>query len=180
MTTAPVWMQFADEPNTWYDRFSQYYLPLGPGRTLLQAYIAFTKATDEDKSTLMTVRPPMSAPPTWTDASRMWDWRKRGTAWDASQVSELAHTLTAARQFIQQSTLDAAKTLHKALDNPKYAVAAAKEILDRGGVPAVTVHAIRTIPFTADDLALAAREVEEWQAQQLTQAAPKKGLVLNG
>jgi len=159
------WTQRTDEANEWYDKFMLHYIPLGPTRTLLQAYLSYAKAsaTSSDQAVMVIANPPKSAPANWSTVAREMDWRKRALAYDAEQSKDLVNTMTQAKQVLQAATLDAAVALRNALSNPKFAVAAAKEILDRGGLPAVTLHAIKLMPFTADDLAQATREVEEWQ-----------------
>jgi len=163
---ATPWTQEVNEPDAWYDKFVKYFIPLGVTRNLLSAYIEYIKDTSPDKAILMAARRPMSAPNEWTEAAGEWSWRKRALAYDADQVKDLASVLQQARQEVQEATLEAVRTLRAALKNPKTAVPAAKEILDRGGLPAVTVHSIKIIPFTADDLAAARDELEQWMTDR--------------
>jgi len=163
---ANPWTQRIDEPDVWYDRFTKYFVPLGITRNLLSAYIEYVKDTSPDKAVLMAVRRPISAPNDWTDMAGEWDWRKRALAYDANQVKDLSTVLQQARQEVQEATLEAVRTLRAALRNPKTAVPAAKEILDRGGLPAVTIHSIKMMPFTADDLAAARDELEQWMTDR--------------
>lgn len=179
---ASPWTQMVEEPTEWYEKFEKYYLPLGPGRTIMQAFIAFAKATSPEQSILMTVSPPNAAPHSWSQMSNQWQWRKRALAWDAEQVRGAADQVMFARQLAQMATVEAVQTLRKALANPKTAVQAAKELLDRGGVPSVTIHAVKSVPFTADDLAQAARELEEWKnsSNSLENSTPNNLLDASG
>ena len=164
---AVPWMQAADEPDEWYDKFITFYVPLGPTRTLSRAFEKFATANATvEQMVLLTTKRIIIAPNSWAKASGEYNWRKRAISYDAEQVKGIASTISQARQELQEATLDAVQALKKALNNPKTAVVAAKEILDRGGLPSVQVHAIKTIPFTADDLAQARDEVNEWLKQQ--------------
>jgi hypothetical protein len=177
--TATPWMQQVDEPNEWHDKFLNYYLPLGPTRTLLRAFIDFAMATSPEQKILMSVRRPASAPASWSTMAREWEWRKRASAFDLTQMEELVATKDMARLEVQMATLDAVRALKLALLNPRTAVNAAKEILDRGGLPAVTVHIGKTVPFTADDLANAMKELDNWK-QQRPLPPPRNLLEQNG
>lgn len=65
-----------------------------------------------------------------------------------------------------QSTEAAARALVENLKNPRLAVAAAKEILDRGGLPGTHLVGVgRVEPYTADDLRSAEEAVNKWEKQ---------------
>lgn len=170
LVIANPWTQMVDEPDEWYDKFTTYYLAMGYGRTLTKAFEQYVLAEHPEKKDVVLVRGTHTAPSSWSVMSNRYNWRKRAQAWDAERAKDLASTVTEARTLLQETTVEAVMTLRKALTNPRTAVAAAKEILDRGGVPAVTVHQVKLVPFTADDLAEARSEIEEWMSQR----APKK------
>lgn len=161
------WAQLADEPDEVYELFSKYYLPLGPARTLLRAYLMFLAEKDPDKAAKYSVIGKESADPKWSMYSSGWNWRMRAQAFDAFQYASAAATVQEARRIILENTANAAKALVDKLGDPRLAVAAAKELLDRGGVPAASVvgHANLT-PFTTDDLNRASKELETWQKKQ--------------
>jgi hypothetical protein len=153
------WNQMPGEPDEWYEKFVKYYLELGPGRTLLRAYVAFKKDTNPS------YRAPNSAPVNWTMAAGDWEWRMRSQDYDTYNYEGLVGDVQSARNVLLISAVEAAETLRGALKDPRLKVAAAKEILDRSGVPAVSVHDIRSTPFTADELAKAHEELKEWERQ---------------
>lgn len=159
----PSWAQLEGEPDDMYEVFVQFYLALGIGRTLAQAYALYYEKFRSPESTAQYLKPPQA----WFDAARKWEWRLRSLEYDKHQLQIAANTIQAARQKIQQSTVLAVDALIEALDNPRLKVAAAKEILDRGGVPTKTVHVLEMQPYTADDFAQAAKEVELWERKML-------------
>jgi hypothetical protein len=167
------WDHHPDEPEEWYNKFSTYYLPLGYGRTLVRAFEAFVLAEHPEKANIVIVRGVHTAPASWTAASSMYNWRKRAQAWDNERANAVANTISEARAKLQEATVEAVDALKAALKNPRTAVNAAKEILDRGGVPSVTVHQVKLVPFTADDLALARMEIEEWLTQRPQKSLPE-------
>jgi hypothetical protein len=79
--------------------------------------------------------------------------------------------ITAVKQAqlnLKLATVKAVDTLIAQLDSPRNGVQAAKEILDRGGIPGRSItDNITTVHISADDMAQAAREVEDWEKNLL-------------
>lgn len=161
------WNQLDGEPDEVYDLFTRFYLPLGPSRTLLKAYLMFLAETQPAKSEKYAVVGKASADPKWSLWANGWNWRTRAQAFDSMQYTAAMATVQEARRIILENVARAAQALVDKLDDPRLGVAAAKELLDRGGLPAASVvgHANLT-PFTTDDFNRASRELEEWQQNQ--------------
>lgn len=77
MTDQP-WNQQPGEPVRWFNRFDSFYRPLGPERTLEEAWRRCQVA--EAKSSK--AKRPGSY---WYNASQRWNWKKRAQAWDMAQ-----------------------------------------------------------------------------------------------
>jgi len=158
-----AWLQMDKEPDLWYQRFVKYYLPLGIGRTLLKALMAYYQTEEPEKYELALMNARQSVGMTWSQMASAWLWRDRAKQYDAIRFQEASKSIDQARTIILENTGKAAQTLVTSLDNPRTAVAAAKEILDRGGIPGTIVRENRVVPFTADELARAREEVGEWE-----------------
>lgn len=161
------WLMQEGEPSLWFNRFLKYYLPLGAGRTLTQAYLFYLKeenpelaaAKEESGRYINTTR-------SWSENARIWHWRERAEAFDRFSALDFARTVAQARNKILENSLAAAEALVSNLTNPRTGVQAAKEILDRAGIPSTHIigHANLT-PYTADDFNQAEKEVKEWEEQ---------------
>lgn len=102
----------------------------------------------------------------WSEKSREWKWRERADAFDLYNASEYAGVVDQARATLLKSSDEAAKALVANLTNPRLAVAAAKEILDRAGLPGTHIVGVGHLePYTADDLRKAEEEVSSWERQ---------------
>lgn len=76
-----AWEKRPDEPAIWFDRFTRFYLPLGPSRSLLGAYRAYRKeASDSDR-----MRAVNSVSAGWKENALKYDWRGRADAFDAHE-----------------------------------------------------------------------------------------------
>jgi len=155
--------QILDEPDSWYDRFVKYYLALGPSRSLRKAWFAHMRAEMPESYDKRKHR--VSADVSWSDASNAWDWRKRAEAYDAEIYAGALSTVEGARLMLLTHAEEAATTLVLALQSSRLKVAAAKEILDRAGLPAVKEVRLNTTPYSNEELQQAAKELEEWEAQ---------------
>jgi hypothetical protein len=158
------WLQMPNEPLRWYVRFMTYFLPFGPSRTLTRAYLAYLAAERPNavglKKTANTVRGAVS----WQHACHDWQWRQRAEAFDRLNLLEYVTLVDKARDKIMRSMEDAADALADALTIPRLKVSAAKEILDRGGLPGTTnIGVSRIEPYTADELHKAEQEVAAWE-----------------
>ena len=117
---------------------------------------------------LLKTAPESSVPGGWIRAYIDWEWLKRSVAYDESQVEEAVAAVRQAQLNLRLSTVKAVETLISNLDSPRNGVQAAKEILDRGGVPAhTTSDVITTVNINSDEMAEATKEVEEWEKKML-------------
>lgn len=167
------WEREADESETWYARFIKYYVSQGVSRSLTRAYIMYLA---EEKPQLLaeTGIERRTASSEWSNQAKMFKWRQRAEAYDIATSVDMAKAVDAARQKLFESAERAATALAEALENPKSKVSAAKEILDRVGLPATQVHVNKNVNFTADDLMRAQQEVGEWE-QNLKQTPKSNG-----
>jgi len=166
LITVP-WLMQENEPSKWFNYFLMYYLPLGPGRTLTQAYIAYLKiekpeiaeAKEASGRYINTTR-------NWSETARLWHWRERAEAFDRYNSVSNAQVVAKARAKLVESAEKAATALVENLTNPRLAVQAAKEILDRAGLPSAHIvgHANLT-PYSADDFNKAQEEMKAWEEQ---------------
>jgi hypothetical protein len=159
------WDQVAEEPDEQYMWFHDYYLEMGYRRTIRGAHAAWVVATNPPGSQRLGKADQARK---WSRAAEDWEWFKRATAYDAYSQSDALTAVKQAQLNLKLATVAAVDALIKNLDNPRTGVAAAKEILDRGGIPGRTISDnITTVHISADDMAQAAREVEEWETKIL-------------
>jgi hypothetical protein len=159
------WSRQENEPENWYMRFHVHYLSLGPTRTLLKAFMACVQVEDPTKFESYVLNPPQSVTSQWSQMASAWEWRKRARAYDEVMMRDASRVVDAAYKTIIENTQAAAQTLVDNLKNPRLAVAAAKEILDRGGLPGSSTVRHEIVPFTADELGRASDEVHAWENQ---------------
>ena len=69
-----VWERQDGEPNKWYSRFV-IFLQMGPSRSLLGAVNIEKDRNGQKKAEV-------SAPTSWREAAKQWNWRARAEAWD--------------------------------------------------------------------------------------------------
>lgn len=161
-----AWTQQDGEPYFWFHRFITYFLPLGPGRSIIKAYETMVAAEHpEVAEARRRSKKKMNATGAWSTKARVWGWRDRAKAYDKFAFSEALAEVDKARLTLLESADKAALALVGALSNSRLVVAAAKEILDRVGLPGTTNVGVGPIDkFTADELRQAEREVDEWES----------------
>ncbi len=76
MSSAKPWDKQEEEPSLWWERFNKFYRPLGPSRTLTQAY----KKYYEEKHGKAPTRPGYTAD--WGRKAELHEWRRRAESWD--------------------------------------------------------------------------------------------------
>lgn len=159
------WLQEPGEPSLWYRRFMLYYLPLGPSRNLTRAYMKCLEAEEPEKAAKKKAsKHYVNAMSNWSDKSREWKWRERAEMFDMYNVGEYLAYVDQARETLMRNAQMAAQALVANLDNPRLGVAAAKEILDRVGLPSTHLVGVGKIePYSADDLKKAEAEVADWE-----------------
>jgi hypothetical protein len=159
------WLMQEDESSTWYNRFLMYYLPLGPGRTLTQAYLRYCENENPEVAEKIKAKEHYTnVASQWSRACAQYDWRLRAEAFDRFNALEFRRYVQDARKHLIEHAQDAAETLVKNLASPRQGVVAAKEILNRVGLPSATVVGHSNItPYSADDFNRAQKELEEWE-----------------
>jgi len=160
MTDTFTWTRMEDEDLIWYERFIRFYLPLGTTRTLFQAYKLMLSIEDPEKLDSIDNKN-SNTPAEWSKMADKYHWLERAMAYDEKMYSD-GGAVELAREFIKNSSFKAAQTLEAALNNPRLMVAAAKEILDRSGVLAASINLNKDVEFTADEMAEAMKDVDEW------------------
>lgn len=151
-----------DEPPEAFFIFSKFYLTAGPTRTLLKTYITYLSIEDPERLKGLSETSRQSAPTEWTKMVDAWEWRERALAYDEKFFTNQG-AVELARQALQRSSMDAVEALQKALQDRKTRVSAAKEILDRAGIPSSQKLVVSTTPFSADEYAEAQKEIDEWE-----------------
>jgi hypothetical protein len=167
--TLNIWEQYPEEPDDFYHWFHDYYLPLGFMRSINKAYAEFV--VKEEPSSAIRLNDPARRwhePNVWSQAASQWGWLKRGLAYDAQMIDEAVKSVKQAQLNLRLSTVRAVETLISNLDSPRNGVMAAKEILDRGGIPAhSTSDVVTTVNISSDEMAEATAEVEAWEKKML-------------
>lgn len=162
---AAIWLQMEGESDLWYRRFIAYYVPLGPSRNLTRAYMKFLKVEDPEKAKKYAqTKGFLQSASIWSEMSRRYQWRERAEAFDLYNMSESMSYVDQARETLLKNADAAAKALVDSLTSPRLAVAAAKEILDRAGLPGTHIIGVGKIePYSADDLKRAETEAAEFE-----------------
>jgi len=158
----PPYDQQENEPQLWYERFVQYYLLLGPGRTLRKAWLMHLLDAKPDRYEKAS-KTRVSADVNWSEKCTEWSWRDRADAYDSEMSQQAMKSVESARTLILEHADKAAEALILALAQPRQRVAAAKEILDRAGIPAVKEVRVGSTPYTQEELQHAAKDIGEWE-----------------
>jgi len=164
LVVAP-WLQVEEEPIYWYRRFMTYYLPLGPNRNLTRAYFKWLEVEKpEQAAKKKATRAFINTSQEWSQHARLWKWRERAESFDLHCSSEIFGYIDQARETLMKSANEAAMALIENLKNPRLGVQAAKEILDRVGLPSTHLIGVGKIePYSADELRKAEEEVANWE-----------------
>lgn len=160
----PPWWPIEGETDAWYNRFERFFLMAGPARSLQSAYRLWVKS----ESGTLGLKALKDVSNAWNEKCRLYMWRERASAYDGEINRLILKKVEASRRRLQDAAPQAVEALIGALDDPKFRVQAAKEILDRAGLPATTRQEIRAaVGFTSEDLSDAEKEVREWEEQIL-------------
>ena len=164
LVVAP-WLQVDKEPIFWYRRFMTYYLPLGPNRNLTRAYLKWMETEKPEQAARKKAsRAFINTGREWSVMARDWKWRERAESFDLHCSSEIFGYVDQARTTLMKAANDAANALIANLANPRLGVAAAKEILDRVGLPSTHLIGVGKIePYSADELRKAEEDVANWE-----------------
>lgn len=170
-----AWQQMEGEPWLWYQRFIKYYIPQGPGRSIYKAYetmvatehpeVAAARRKKKEEEGELTTKKSHNVTD-WSKNVGKWFWRERAKAYDRFTMQSALAQVDLARLTLLGAANVAAMALKEALSNERLKVAAAKEILDRAGLPGTTNVGIGPADkFNADELAQAESELDEWESQ---------------
>jgi hypothetical protein len=168
-TTEYPWQRIEDEPWLWFGRFTKYFLPQGPGRSLYHAYELMVAAEHPEvaEARRKAHKEKMTSIAVWSRMAKDWHWRDRSKAFDRFTYQSAQAHVDLARITLLSSANKAAGALVDALTNERLKVAAAKEILDRAGLPGtVNVGIGPADKFTADELRAAEDEISDWENNQ--------------
>jgi hypothetical protein len=75
------WARQPNEPPLWFERFERYRLA-GPARSLLKLY-----NEEREKAGKSWIK---SAPASWAEAAKTWQWEARAAAWDDQELAKEA------------------------------------------------------------------------------------------
>ena len=150
--------QLPDEPDEWYERFLTYFVALGQSRSLRKAYLLHNNLLGDDA-----VNAPHATK--WSEAAKKFNWKRRSAAYDQEMQVEVMRQVEQARNDLMSASPDAVKALVTALTKPRERVPSAKAILDRAGLPPVKEVVTKMVPYSGDELAQAAEELEQWQSE---------------
>lgn len=160
------WLPMEGEPEFWYNRFRNYFLPQGPGRSLLEASTRMVIAEHPEvaEARKLSEKKAHTSVYSWHQKAREWNWIARARAFDKFSYSRATAVVELARVTLLENSNNAAIALVEALKNDRLKVAAAKEILDRAGLPGTTNIGLGPIEkFTADELHEAEEDVKRWE-----------------
>lgn len=162
-----AWDQLPGEPDKWFLKFQRYYITLGVERTVKKACEAFCAEERPERLDPATGKLPYPATPrAWSENAFKWRWKDRAMAFDRYSNNQILDTVQFALSILKDSAPDAAEALVEALSVPRTRVSAAKEILDRIGLPAVKRVESIGMQVTPDDVQKAREELEEWKRSQ--------------
>jgi hypothetical protein len=168
-TEVQPWDKVAEETDEQYDWFVNYYLPMGYRRSVRSAYASYVVKNNPEGAARLGKQLSRHSP--WIETSIDFEWYKRAVAYDESVGETALQAVKQAQLNLKLATVDAVDALITNLTNPRLAVAAAKEILDRGGIPGRAINEnITTVHISADEMAEAAKEVQEWEKSMLDES----------
>lgn len=160
-----AWQRIENEPKRWYTIFMKYYLGGGFQRSVRAAWLGFLEENEPEK--LEQALQTRGVPKSWHAIAARWDWQGRADAWEAHQSDLSLAAVEAASRMLRENAPAAVDALVGALTSDKQAVRAAAEILNRGGLPAVSKQEVdQTVILSNDDMAEAQKELEEWEAKK--------------
>lgn len=163
-TNGEIWERQPGETSIWYNRFFAYYLLVPIGRSVRGAWVLATIEKRPD----WRPAPGQNHPHHWRLAAIKYKWVERAAAYDKYQQRAALETIASVRLQLQQAAPQALQALLEALTSPRTRVPAATAIFDRAGIPATTKSEIvaKVAGVSADELAQAAKEAEEWERAQ--------------
>lgn len=170
------WERRPGEPGRWYACLEAYRL-LGPQRTIEKAYQQLAQSAGKK---------PSHPSQTWYAMAKRWEWQARAEAWDASERRQLRakerdrrldarevridgiHTFLLESSRILQLALQSVRTEEEACKMLPIVRAIQKDMLiqerlELGPIDLEDSTPEHDVPpYTADELAVAARELLDW------------------
>lgn len=176
MDDVKAWNRQPSEPARWYQIFVKYYLAMGLRRSISGAYSRFLAEADPQEHEKHIASGYGNVPSTWRGMATRWSWRERAEAYEEDQTALVQAAVDEASRMLRLEAPHAVRALITALDEQRNRVPAANAILDRAGLPATTRQEIAGgMLISADDLATARKEMEEWESQRLQKEQSKSG-----
>lgn len=155
--------QLDAEPDAWYFKFLKFFLNAGAGRSVAGAYREYCRSEHPER---LDDKGKVATPRVWAAVARQYEWRERAAEYDRHYALISVDSVSLAVEILRDAAPDAAEALIESLQNPKYKVSAAREILDRIGVPRKTVQESVSMKITPEDLRKAREEAEDWEKKQ--------------
>ena len=152
------WLPLEGETELWHQRFVRYYLSQGLNRTVAGAYRVFCRA--EGRELKYSTH---GCPTNWTDMARLHEWPERARAYDRHVSAIVNDQITRASLLLKLIAPEAVIALRMGLQSPRNSVNAAREILDRAGLPAVTKTILEDgSSISSDEMAAATKDLQDW------------------
>lgn len=160
--TFQPWDRQEREPSRWYLIFIKYFIGMGINRSLRKAYLK--QKQEESEEAYEKAIATRGCPNVWYQMATRWNWKERAEAWDEEQTLLAITAVEEAAKKLRLLAPSAVEALALSLASEKYRVQAAKEILDRGGLPSVSKQEVqKTIEMRAEDIEEALKDVDEWE-----------------
>jgi hypothetical protein len=152
-----LWDRFPEEPSVWFDRFDTFYRPVGPGRTLTEAYKGWYKQNHGGQA-------PSRAgyQQDWKAAFDQWEWKRRAEAWDTELHRQQIEAERDERIKMSERHMDAAKAvqalalqtiLEKGLTDPNLAIRAWRQaVLVERSAAGIPDHLVEIAEMQDDEL----------------------------
>ena len=155
--------QLPGESDAWYFKFLRFFVNAGAGRSVAGAYREYCKSEHPDRLGDNGKITAQHTPRNWAAMARQFGWRERASEYDRHYTGLAIDSVALALEILRDIAPDAALALVDSLENPKTRVAAAREILDRAGVPRKTVQETVSMRITPEDLRKAREEADDWE-----------------
>src|SRR4030042_558968 len=149
--------QLPNEPDAWYYKFLKYFVNAGAGRSVAAAYRDYCRIEHPNR---LDDNDRVNTPRIWAAMAKQYGWRERSSEYDRQYAKLTVDSVALAIEILRDAAPDAAVALVTSLDSPKTRVSAAREILDRVGVPRKTVQETVSMKITPEDLRKAREEAE--------------------
>lgn len=133
-----AWDQLENEPDLWFERFSQFRL-LGPRRSMRKVYLICRKRDGKEHVE-------HAAPSNWSEKARLYHWHERAAAWDRQKIDEQEEE--AERIFGEGLALP-----HTRVDHLKQLAKKMEDYLLDKRTTRLSPHLIEQLRGTYDDIA---------------------------